>query len=448
MLPLAMTGEEWSLSLLKTLLTSLSLLSLDKYKYIDIHGNKNMSIRTSKNFDVAIIGGGLAGATQACALAHYGLQVLVVDHLAPETTLQASFDGRTTAIAYGSSNIYRGIELWSNFEPYAEPILDIRVSDDRSPWFLHYDHSDIGDHPMGYILENLQLRKQLYQEATSFKTLDWQAPTKVINFKRDPESIFIELSNGLTACTSLCIAADGRNSQMRATVGIPLTKWAYEQKAIVCMIEHELPHGGVAHEHFLPTGPFAILPMQGNRSSIVWSIQEDLAQELLDLSAEKFSKRLQDNFGDSLGKLTLASDRWCYPLGVQFASTYIDQRFALIGDAAHVIHPIAGQGLNMGLRDVAALTEVILDAYRLGLDIGGHTVLEKYQRWRRFDNMTLIAVTDSLTRMFSNDNRLMRLLRDTGLGTINKISPVKKFLMKHAMGMAGNLPKLVAGKRL
>ncbi|MBP6985437.1 MAG: 2-octaprenyl-6-methoxyphenyl hydroxylase [Alphaproteobacteria bacterium] len=402
----------------------------------------------TKDCDVIIIGGGPAGSTQACALAMHGLKVIVIDHMDPEITLQASFDGRTTAIAFGSSNIYRGIDLWPEFETFAEPILDIRISDDNSYKHMHYDHRELGHNPMGYILENLKMRQSLYNKARSFDNLEWIAPAKVIRFEQHNSYVTIELDNGRILSAALLIAADGRNSQMRDMLKITTVKWSYHQKAIVCMIGHELPHQGVAHEHFLPTGPFAVLPMQGNRSSVVWSIQEDLAPSLMALDDLSFAQAMQDKFGDSLGTLTLQSQKWCYPLGVQFATTYIDQRFAMIGDAAHVIHPIAGQGLNMGLRDVAALTECIVDAYRLGLDIGGHTPLERYQRWRRFDNISLIAVTDSLTRLFSNDIRPLKFIRDTGLGLMNNFTPAKKFLMKHAIGMVGNLPKLVAGSRV
>ncbi len=399
------------------------------------------------NCDVIIIGGGPAGSTQACALAMHGLDVVVVEHLAAEVTMQASFDGRTTAIAYGSSK-YCGIDLWPLFEPFAEPILDIRVSDDNSYSHMHYDHREIGNHPMGYILENLKMRQVMYAKATSYKNLQWIAPAKVVDMTRGSSGVQVTLDNGNAIKARLMIAADGRNSQMRQMVGIPVTKWSYQQNAIVCMIEHELPHHGVAHEHFLPTGPFAVLPMQGNRSSVVWSLREDLSPALMEMSPEDFASAMQAKFGDSLAKITLSSQRWHYPLGVQFANTYIDERFALVADAAHVIHPIAGQGLNMGLRDVAALTEAIVDAHRLGLDIGGYTTLERYQRWRRFDNMSLITVTDSLTRLFSNDIKPLKFLRDSGLGILNSIMPAKKFLMRHAVGMVGNLPKLVAGERL
>lgn len=403
---------------------------------------------TTKQCDVIIIGGGPAGSTQACALAMHGLKVVIIDQLAPEVTMQASFDGRTTAIAYGSSNIYRGIDVWPLFEPFASPILDIRVSDENSPMHMHYDHQDIGTEPMGYILPNLKMRQVLYSKATSYDNLEWIAPAKVTSLDCNDNSVEVTLDNGTHLSAKVLIAADGRHSQMRDLVGIPLTKWSYKQNAIVCMISHELPHEGVAHEHFLPTGPFAALPMQGNNSSIVWSLREDLSPALMKMNPEKFAAAMQEKFGDSLGKLTLESQRWCYPLGVQFASTYIDKRFVMIGDAAHVIHPIAGQGLNMGLRDVAALTESLVDAYRLGLDIGGHTTLDRYQRCRRFDNMSLIAVTDTLTRLFSNNIRPLKFLRDSGLGVMNSIPSAKKFLMKHAVGMVGNLPKLVAGKRV
>lgn len=398
--------------------------------------------------DVVIVGGGPAGSTQACALAHQGLEVVVIEHLAPEVTMQASFDGRTTAVAFGSSNIYRGIDLWQTMEPYAEPILDIRVSDDQSYSHMHYDHSEIGDNPMGYILENLKMRQILFEKATSYKNLRWIAPAKVLSMTRQSSGAEVTLDNGTTIAARLVIAADGRHSQMREIIGIPTIKWPYHQNGIVCMIEHELPHYNVAHEHFLPTGPFAVLPMKGNRSSVVWSIKEEFSPALMALSGQDFAIAMQSRFGDSLGKITLASQRWCYPLGVQIATRYIDERFALIADAAHVMHPIAGQGLNAGLRDIAALTEAITDAYRLGLDIGGHTVLERYQRWRRFDNIAMIGFTDGMTRLFSNDNKPLKFLRDRGLGIMNSIGPVKKLLMRHATGMVGSLPKLVAGERL
>lgn len=397
-------------------------------------------------YDVIIIGGGPAGATQAVALAQKGFSVAVVDQLAIETVLAAAFDGRTTAISFGSSNLYRGIGLWPAMEKCVEPILDIRVSDDQSPWFLHYDHRDVGDNPMGYIIENIALRRILIEACQSYAQVTWLAPAKVKAMVRDHAGVHIELDNGQKIKAILCIAADGRTSQMRDMVGIPVTTRPYHQNAVVCMIEHELGHEGVAHEHFLPTGPFAVLPMQGgHHSSIVWSIQADMSERLLALSEEDFSQAMQQQFGDSLGQIRLASKRWCYPLSLQFSSTYIDQRFAMIGDAAHVIHPIAGQGLNMGIRDIAALTEVLEETRALGLDIGGWTCLERFQRWRRFDNMTLIGVTDTLTRGFSNDIRPLRMMRDLGLGLINKTPPVKKLLMRHAMGMTGHLPKLIRG---
>lgn len=402
-----------------------------------------------KTYDVAIVGGGAVGATQAAALAKFGFSVVVIDQLPLESVMKAYFDGRTMAISQGSSNIYRGIGLWSELEPHVEPILDIRVSDDHSPWFLHYDHRDVGSDPMGYIIENVILRRKLIEHCRSFENLEWKAPAQISEFRQESDADYLTLTTGEEIKARLCIAADGRGSAMRERVDISVTTRPYGQNAVVCMIEHELPHEGVAHEHFLPTGPFAILPMQGgHRSSVVWSIKEHLSQSLIEMPEEEFAHAMQQQFGDSLGKITLASKRWCYPLSVQFATTYIEKRFVMIGDAAHVIHPIAGQGLNMGLRDVAALTEVLVETARLGLDVGGYTCLEKYQRWRRFDNMVFIGATDSLTRLFSNDFRPLRMMRDMGLGIVNKTMPVKKFFMKHAMGLSGQLPKLVSGEPL
>lgn len=380
-------------------------------------------------------------------MASSGLHVTVVDQSDPKTTFASSKDGRAYAVSYGSANIFRTIGLWSLLEPHAEPILDIQISDHQSPWVLDYDHQEVGT-PMGYMIEAQRLRKTLYNYAIAFNNIEWCAPDQLYILERTPDFVKAVLDDGREIKASLCVAADGRNSQMRKEAGIKITQWAYPQTAIVCQIEHDKPHCGRAYEHFLPSGPFAILPLQGQRASIVWTERSEIAGTFLDLPDDLFNHELQKRFGDDLGEMRVISQRWSYQLGVLIAQDYIDRRLALVGDAAHVIHPVAGQGLNMGFRDIAALAEVILDAQRLGLDIGGATVLERYQRWRRFDNTVLMGVTDGLVRLFSNHSKSLKLFRGFGLRLVSRLPPAKRFLMRHAMGLVGELPRSIAGDSL
>ena len=251
----------------------------------------------------------------------------------------------------------------------------------------------------------------------------------------------------------LAVVAEGKASPLRAAAGIRVLRWDYPQCGIVCTVAHEKPHHGVAHENFLPSGPFALLPMTdgpdgGHRSSLVWTERREVAPAMMALGGEDFARELMRRYGDGLGSLREVGGRWSYPLGLMHAERYVDQRLALIGDAAHVIHPIAGQGLNLGLRDVAALAETLMDARRLGLDLGSAEVLARYQRWRRFDNTLLMVVTDGLNRLFSNDLPPIRLARDVGLAAVDRLPPLKRFFMRHAMGMVGDLPRLTRGQAL
>ena len=246
----------------------------------------------------------------------------------------------------------------------------------------------------------------------------------------------------------LAVAADGRDSALRREAGIAVTTWRYPQVGIVCTVAHERPHRGIAHERFLPAGPFAILPMTGNRSSLVWTERSDLAPAMMALGEAEFGSEVALRFGDFLGRLDVVGPRWSYPLALVHAERYADRRLALVGDAAHAIHPIAGQGLNLGLRDAAALAEALVDDRRLGLDIGAAGALERYQRWRRFDSLVLMAATDGLNRLFSNDIEPLRLARDVGLAAVNRAVPLKRFIMRHAMGTLGRLPRLVRGQPL
>lgn len=397
--------------------------------------------------NVIIVGGGLIGLSLAIALARAHLAVIVIDQEDPATVLDASFDGRVSAIADASHKALVEIGVWKHIRE-AQPIWDIRVSDGDSLFFLHYDHRDLGDRPFGQIVENRILRQALHTALAECPTLRLIAPGTYRDIVRDGQGVSITLANGERLMAALLVAADGRNSTLRQMAGIRTTAWTYAQTGIVCTVEHERDHHGIAQERFLPAGPFAILPMTGNRSSLVWTERADLAPALLSLPEGGLHAEMARRFGDYLGDLKITGPRWSYPLSLHHAERYVDQRLALIGDAAHGIHPIAGQGLNLGLRDVAALAEVLVDAHRLGLDLGQLNILQRYERWRRFDNVLLAAVTDLLNRLFSNDIPPVKLARDLGLALVNRLTPVKRFLMRHARGSVGNLPRLLQGRPL
>ncbi len=404
--------------------------------------------------EILIIGGGMVGATLAVAFGQAGIDVAVVDTADPEANLDAGFDGRASAIALATQRVLAGLGLWAALEPDAAPILDIRVSEGDSLFFLHYDHRETGDDAFGYMVENRNLRKALFHRLKDMQTVRMFAPASVATLDRQGHGVSATLADGRTIRARLVVAAEGRNSKTREDAGIRITNWSYEQSGIVCTVAHEKCHDFVANEHFLPAGPFAILPLMGDKerpghcSSIVWTERSELVPAIMALDEAAFLEELEHRFGDFLGALDVVGPRWSYPLSLQYAEETIGLRLALVGDAAHGMHPIAGQGLNMGLRDVAALAEVVLDARRLGLDIGDGAVLERYQRWRRFDNTLMLAMTDGLNKLFSNNVRPLRLARDLGLAAVNQLPPLKKFFMRHAMGLVGNLPRLMRDQPL
>lgn len=398
--------------------------------------------------DVLIIGGGLVGGALACALGQVGMPVAVVDSAPPETVLKAGFDGRASAVAFSSQRLLEAIGVWARVAGEAAPILDIRVSDGESPLFLHYHHAEVGDQPFGYMVENRVLRRALIEGMRALPSVRLLAPARCSRLRRAEPGVDAELASGERVRAQLVVGADGRASPTRDGAGIRLTRWTYAQTAIVCTAAHQRPHRFIAHERFLPSGPFAILPLLGNRSSIVWTERSPLAAEIMALDDGAFTAELRRRFGDFLGTVRLVGPRWSYPLSLQFAETAIARRLALVGDAYHGMHPIAGQGMNMGLRDVAALAEVLTDAHRLGQDIGGAAVLRRYQQWRRFDNHLMLAMTDALNRLFSNDIGPVKLARDLGLAAVNRIPPLKRLFMRHAMGVVGELPRLMRGSPL
>jgi 2-octaprenyl-6-methoxyphenol hydroxylase len=383
----------------------------------------------------------------ACAGA--GLTVAVVDRHDPAASLDESFDGRTSAIAYGSRKALEGIGVWPGVAAAAEPILEIRIADDGSPLFLHYDYRELGTGtPLGYIVENRVLRRALIERVRSIPNLIFLAPLAVGSVSGSPLAATASLSDGREIRARLIAAADGQRSPLRHAAGIRALEWQYGQRAIVTTVRHRLSHNGIAVEHFLPAGPFAILPMTDNRSSIVWTERAELAPHLISLSDAAFAEELAARFGDFLGTIEPIGPRWSYPLALLLAERYVAPRLALVGEAARMIHPIAGQGLNLGIRDVAVLAELVIDARRLGLDIGDEALLMQYQRWRRFDSLALAAVTDGLNRLFSNSLAPLRLAREIGLAAVHHLPPLKRLLMRDAMGLVGDLPRLLRGEPL
>jgi 2-octaprenyl-6-methoxyphenol hydroxylase len=403
----------------------------------------------SARVDLIIIGGGLTGLALACAAAGAGVSVLLVERRPLAETAAAPFDGRVTAIAQASRRVLEAIGVWARLAADAQPILDIRVGERHSALTVHYDHREVGALPLGHIVENRVLRSALLRRVGELEpALRVAAPDRIVGLERGAAGVELILANGGRTRASLVAAAEGRESQSRAAAGIGITRWGYDQTGIVATIAHERPHRGLAVERFFPAGPLAILPMTGNRSSIVWAAENRLARELIGLDDAAFLDELGERFGDDLGTLALAGPRWHYPLSMVQAARYTAPRLALLGDAARAIHPIAGQGWNLAVRDVAALAELTVDAKRLGLDVGGRAVLARYEQWRRFDSLALIAVTDGLNRLFANDLLPLRLARELGLGMVQRTPPLKRFFMRHAMGLLGDLPRLMRGEPL
>ena len=416
-------------------------------------------VRTAtQDCEVLVVGGGMVGLSLALSLAGAGVEVVVIERQTPEEVQDAPFDGRASAIALGSRQALDGAGLWDAMAPEAEAIRDIRVTDGRvgraaSALLLHYDANELDGRPLGHIVENRVIRRALHGARPARPALTMMAPATVESLSQDGVWVKASLDTGRQVRARLAIAADGRRSKLRRWAGIRTAEWSYPQTGIVCTIGHETPHDGVAHECFLPAGPFAVLPMTDDqagrhRSSIVWTERNDLAPAMMALDDDQFSGEMQRRFGDSLGRIEVIGRRWSYPLSFLQAERLIDSRLALVGDAAHAIHPIAGQGLNLGLRDGAALAEVVVDALRLGLDPGQRDQLQRYQRWRRLDSLALAAATDGLNRLFSNDLAPLRLARDLGLAAVNRLPPVKRLFMRHAMGLVGDLPRLIRGQPL
>ena len=409
--------------------------------------NDTMTDAKDLEADLLISGGGLAGMTMAIAAAGAGLRSIVVERMDPASLTDSGFDGRCSAIAFASWRLFEATGIAALIDEH-QPILDIRVTDGHSPLFLHYDHRELGEGPFGQMVENRLIRKALLARAARMAEITLLAPDGLDDVDFSATAVRARTASGRNIRARLCIAAEGRRSPLREMAGIGTIGWSYGQTGIVCTVAHEYPHRGIAHERFLPPGPFAILPITGRRSSLVWTERNDFAAHIMGLDDATFTLEMQRRFGDFLGRTEITGPRWSYPLTLQLAERLSAERLVLIADAAHGIHPIAGQGLNLGLRDIAALAEVLADAARLRLDIGSSDVLARYERWRRFDTLSMVAVTDGLTRLFSNDIAPLRLGRDLGLAAVNRLPELKKLFMRHARGTVGELPKLLAGQPL
>ncbi|WP_255571765.1 FAD-dependent monooxygenase [Celeribacter sp. PS-C1] len=399
--------------------------------------------------DLIIVGGGLNGPALALASANAGLSVTLIDSLPKETRTSDVFDGRGYALSLGSHKLLKAIGLWDRVSTNAQPILDVKVTDGKpgegpAPFMLEFRDGEIDESPMGYMVEDRFLRQAIL-DALDAQPRITQVEGLVVAQEVDLHGANVTLDSGAEIEGKLIVGCDGRKSGTAERAGIKRTGWAYGQTALVCAISHELPHNGAAHQYFLPSGPLAILPLPGNQSSIVWTEKDKMAADIQALSDEDYLAVLRPRFGDFLGEISLAGKRFTYPLNITLANQFIAPRIALVGDAAHGMHPISGQGLNAGLKDVGALTEVLVEAHRRGEDIGREDVLERYAQWRRFDVATMALMTDSFNKLFSNDNPLLRIARDIGMGVVNSVTGLRRAAIREAAGVNGDVPKLLRG---
>ena len=411
--------------------------------------------------EVVIVGGGIAGLTLALALDQAGISVIALDG-APPPKLDERFDGRAFAIGYSSFRMWRALGVEGALRQDFQRIEDILVTDGRavsglrrpgpSALDLHFDRREVDareeGEALGYMVENRVVRRALAEAVAARPSLRLRTSAKVKAVSADASGASVTLDDGEVIHASLIIGADGRASFVRGQMKTRVIGWKYGQTAIVCTFAHEKTHHGAAHEYFLPSGPFALLPLTENRTNVVWTERPAAAKALLAMSEADFLAELKQRAGDHLGALSLVGPRFSYPLSLQIAEGMVGDRVAIVGDAAHAIHPIAGQGLNLGLRDVAALAECIADSVSVGLDVSDSAALSRYERWRRFDNVSMALATDALTRLFSNDFNRIRLARDIGMAVTGRIGPARRFFMRHAGGATGALPRLLRGEAL
>ncbi|RJE81944.1 UbiH/UbiF/VisC/COQ6 family ubiquinone biosynthesis hydroxylase [Paracoccus onubensis] len=404
------------------------------------------------DFDIVIAGGGLNGPALALALAGAGLRVAVIDPRPADARAADEFDGRAYALAVASQRLLRALGLWGGLEGESQPIREVKASQGQpgegaAPFFLHFDSAEIEEGPVGYMLEDRFLYRALLTGMDGSVT--HMPGVSVISQEIGAAHVTAGLSDDRQITAQLLIGADGRGSGVARRAGIARQGWDYGQTALVAAIDHELPHEGIAHQYFMTTGPLAILPLPGNRSSVVWSETDANAGAIKSLPDDEFLRVLEPRFGGFMGKIALAGQRFSYPLSLSLAESYTAPRIALVGDAAHGVHPIAGQGLNLGLRDVAALAQVIVEAARRGEDIGAVDVLERYQQWRRFDATSLALGMDTVNRLFASENPVVAALRGAGMGAVTAIPGLRRRFMRQAAGLSVDpMPRLLNGQAL
>lgn len=400
--------------------------------------------------DILIIGGGLNGPALALALAQGGFRVTLVDARPADARADEGFDGRAYALALASVRALTAIGVWGGLADRAQPILGIRASQGHAgkgafPLFLGFDHTEIEEGPMGQMIEDRHLYRAFLDAMRAEPRITLRSGVSVVAQDTAGPVATVTLNTGETLSAQILVGCDGRDSATAVRAGIKRWGWDYGQTALVCAIRHELPHDGIAHQFFMPAGPLAILPLPGNRCSIVWSETSDTARAILALDDAGFLEALRPRFGSFLGEIALEGRRFAYPLKLTIAESFIAPRLALLGDAAHGVHPIAGQGLNLGLRDMAALAEVLTLAARRGEDIASPLVLERYQEWRRFDTVRMALGMDAVNRLFSNDNPLLEVARGLGLGAVNALPGLRRFFIREAAGLNAAQPRLLQG---
>ena len=399
--------------------------------------------------DVIILGGGLIGLALASALDASGLRSIVVDPVDPHSWKDARFDGRTSAVSSSSRRMLDTIGVGAHFPEPGCPIRTIRVADGLAPGSLAFEVPESDDEPLGWMHENRHLREALRRRAESGANVDLRWKSRATEVNRGEHGVMMRLEDGTELGAPLLAVAEGRNSPSREAAGIRIARWQYDHAAIVSVLGHERPHEHVAWEIFYPAGPFALLPMtddeQGHRSAIVWSVPRDDAAGFLALSDVDFAAEAEAAMGGFLGKTALLAPRQTYPLGFHHAARITGRRLALVGDSAHAIHPIAGQGLNLGFRDAAALAQVLVEGARLGLDLGDRQLTDRYQRWRSLDTLMVAMATDGLTRLYGIPGRLPSAVRRFGMAVTSRIGPLKERLMSEARGTSGDLPLLLRG---
>ena len=410
------------------------------------------SARDRNRFDLAIAGGGLAGRSLALALARLapqGFRMALID--AEPVPANGGDDARALALTAATRNLLSVLDLWHELAPSTQAIEAIEITDSPlqaqlRPHFLSFDAELKDAGAKAHIVEHGTISRVLADAVTRADAIELFAPDSVTDYAADAFKAVVTLGSGKAIEAALLVAADGKRSRLRERAGIKCVGWSYPQIGIVATVAHERPHHGKAVQHFLPSGPFAMLPLRGNRCSIVWTEEKTRGEAIMALDEAGFLAELTKRFGWRLGEISLAGPRQSFPLDMQIARAFVADRLALIGDAAHVVHPLAGQGLNIGMRDVAALAETVVEATRLGLDVGSPATLERYSRWRRFDSAFSAAVMDGLNRLFSNDSAPLRTLRDLGLGLVDRAPPLKRFLVNEAAGATGTLPRLLRGQ--